>query len=74
MVFNSMDTDLVDANIQFEMHRDFQPTVSTETSSKELPRGQKMTDRVISGVNAANGDEQVIDQQIFVVAKVGAVV
>lgn len=57
MVFNSMDPDQVDANIQFEMHRDFQPTVSTETSSKELPRGQKMTDRAISGVNAANGDE-----------------
>ena len=57
MVFYSMDPDLVDANIQFEVHRDFQPTVTTEMSSKELPRGQKMTDRVISDVNAANGDE-----------------
>ena len=74
MVFNSMDPDLVDANVQFEMHRDCQPTVTTETSSKELPRGQKMTDRVISSIDAANGDEQVIDPQVFVVTKVGAVV
>lgn len=57
MVFYSMDPDLVDANIRFEVHRDFRPTVITETSSKELPRGQKMTDRVISDLNAANGDE-----------------
>ena len=57
MVFYSMDPDLVDANIRFEVHRDFQPTVTTETSFKEFPRGQKMTDRIIFDLNAANGDE-----------------
>lgn len=41
MVFYSMDPDLVDANIQFEVHRDSRPTVTTETLPKELQRVQR---------------------------------
>ena len=74
MVFYSMDPDLVDANIQFEVRRDFQPTVTTETSSKELQRAQKVTNQVTSGINATAGDEWVTDLRISVSAKVGAVV
>lgn len=74
MVFYSMDPDLVDANFQFEVHRDSRPTVTTETLPKELQRLQKVTNQVTSGINATAGDEWVTDLRISVAAKVGAVV
>ena len=59
-VFYSMDLDLVDANIQFEVRKDFQPTVTTEPSPKELQSRQKVTDQVVFCVNAANEDRATI--------------
>ena len=41
-VVASIDSDLADANIQFEVRRDFQPTATTEMSSNEVQRGQKV--------------------------------
>lgn len=55
MVFYSMDPDIVDANIQFEVRRDSRPTVTTETLLQELQRVRKVTNQVASGINATEG-------------------
>lgn len=68
-VFYARDPELVDSYISFEVRRDFQPTVTTQVSSKELKRGQTVADRVTSGVNADAGDEWVQDPLIRVTAK-----
>lgn len=55
------------ANIQFTVRKDFQPTVSTEVSHKELTRGQTVQDKVTSGVKS--GDEWVTSPTVSVKAK-----
>lgn len=49
-VFYARDPELVDSYISFEVRRDFQPTVTTQVSSKELKRGQTVADKVTSDV------------------------
>lgn len=44
------------ADVQFSVSRDFQPTVSTSVSKKQLTRGSPVEDRVTSGV-ASSDDE-----------------
>lgn len=44
------------ADVQFSVSRDFQPTVSTRVSKKQLTRGSPVEDRVTSGV-ASSDDE-----------------
>lgn len=44
------------ADVQFSVSRDFQPTVSTSVSKKQLTRGSPVEDRVTSGV-ASPDDE-----------------
>ena len=68
-VFATRDPELVDSYISFEVRRDFQPTVTTQVSSRELKRGQPVTDKVTSGVNVNAGDEWVQDPSIKVTAK-----
>lgn len=68
-LFIGRDPEYQTAEISFQVRRDFQPTVTTEASSKELQRGQKVTDKVTSGVNVANGDEWVTDPQTSITAK-----
>lgn len=44
------------SDVQFSVSRDFQPTVSTSVSKKQLTRGSPVEDRVTSGV-ASSDDE-----------------
>lgn len=53
-LFGLNDPSNVSGNIQFEVINNFQPTVTTEVSSKKLPAGEPVKDRVTSGV--ARGD------------------
>lgn len=56
-LFHIADPSNVTGNIQFEVINDFQPTVTTEVSSKQLAAGETVKDRVTSGV--AQGDSWV---------------
>ena len=56
-LFHIADPSNVTGNIQFEVINDFQPTVTTEVSSKKLATGETVKDRVTSGV--AQGDSWV---------------
>lgn len=56
-LFAPSDPSNVTSEIKFEVINDFQPTVSTEVSSKELAAGETVKDKVTSGV--AQGDEWV---------------
>lgn len=49
-LFAGKDPDTQTSNIEFQVRRDFQPTVTTQVSSKELKRGQTVADRVTSDV------------------------
>lgn len=42
------------ADVQFSVSRDFQPTVSTSVSKKQLTRGSPVEDRVTSGVASSD--------------------
>lgn len=63
-VLNSPGQDMMQASdpenqtsdVQFSVSRDFQPTVSTSVSKKQLTRGSPVEDRVTSGV-ASSDDE-----------------
>ena len=67
---NSPDQDLfrvgdpsnVSGNIQFDVVKDFQPTVSTQVSNKKLNAGETIKDKVTSGV--AQGDSWVDDTTV----------
>lgn len=54
-LFTLTDPETTSANITFNVRRDFQPTVSTQVSSKIVPRGARVSDRVTSGIK--QGDE-----------------
>lgn len=56
-LFKMNDPSNVTGNIQFEVINNFQPTVTTEVSSKQLAAGETVKDRVTSGV--ARGDSWV---------------
>ncbi len=56
-LFKAADPSTQSGNIQFEVINDFQPTVTTEVSSKELSAGETVRDNVTSGV--AQGDSWV---------------
>ena len=58
MVFYSMDPDMVNANIQFEVRRDSRPTVTTETLPQELQRVQKVTNQVASASMPPKGTSE----------------
>lgn len=49
-LFAGKDPDTQTSDIEFQVRRDFQPTVTTQVSSKEMKRGQRVTDKVTSGV------------------------
>lgn len=68
-LFGAADPQWPSTNITFLVRRDFQPTVTTEVGMKELQRGQKVIDKVTSGVNVANGDEWITDPQVAITAK-----
>ena len=55
-MMRSSDPENQTSDVQFSVSRDFQPTVSTSVSKKQLTRGSPVEDRVTSGV-ASSDDE-----------------
>ena len=61
-VFKNTDPSTQSGEIEFEVVKDFQPTVSTQVSNKTLDAGETITDEVTSGV--AQGDSWVDDTTV----------
>lgn len=61
-LFRVGDPSTVSGTIQFDVVKDFQPTVSTQVSSKKLNAGETIKDNVTSGV--AQGDSWVDDTTV----------
>lgn len=53
-MMRSSDPENQTAGVQFSVSRDFQPTVSTSVSKKQLTRGSPVEDRVTSGVASSD--------------------
>lgn len=53
-MMRSSDPENQTADVQFSVSRDFQPTVSTSVSKKQLTRGSPVEDRVTSGVASSD--------------------
>ena len=61
-LFKKSDPSTQSGEIEFEVVKDFQPTVSTQVSNKTLDAGETITDKVTSGV--AQGDSWVDDTTV----------